>query len=79
MKQYLHYEHHGNLVWVRADLQGKHREYCLCYDCERFTPENGKNNCTTANLIYALCCECDLVLPVWECPYFNVRVNKDSV
>jgi len=67
---YERYEHHGNIVWVRRDLKGKHREYCLCHSCGRFKPDT-EENCVTANLIFAICKECDVVLPVWECPFFK--------
>ena len=71
-KLYERYKHHGVNVWVRWDLKGKHREYCLCFSCDRFKPDT-EDNCVTANLIFALCKECDLVTPVWECPFFSHR------
>jgi len=67
------YHHHDDIVWVRSDLKGKHREHCLCHSCTRFKPEHREMNCSTANLVYSVCCECGLVLPVWECPYFEER------
>ena len=73
MKQYLHKEHHGATVWVRSDLDGKHREHCLCWDCAKFHPDTPEN-CVTANLVFAVCKECDLVLPVWECPIFQIKL-----
>ena len=69
MKEYIEYEHHGADVWVRKDLKGKHRDYCLCFSCGRFNPDT-EDQCTTANLLFAVCKECDLVTPVFECPFF---------
>lgn len=66
----IRYEHHGEIVAVREDLKGKHREYCLCFQCDRFIPEDRERNCRTAELLYAVCRECGLTTPVWECPYF---------
>lgn len=73
MKLYLHKEHHGTTIWVRSDLDGKHREYCLCWDCNKFHPDDRTKNCRIANLVFAVCQECGLVLPVWECPLFTVK------
>ena len=69
MIEFEQYEHHGEIVWVRKDLRGKHREHCLCFKCENFKPGT-KENCTAAKLVYSLCRSCDLVTPVWECPRF---------
>jgi hypothetical protein len=66
------YEHHGNLVKVREDLKGLHREYCLCWRCAKFFPENREENCIIADMIYTLCVIEKLVLPVWECPEFEL-------
>jgi hypothetical protein len=63
------YRHHGEIVWVRSDLKGKHRENCLCYSCTHFIPGEPEN-CPRANLIYGVCVMLDMVLPVWECPEF---------
>ena len=65
------YEHHGRMVHVRSDLKGLHRDHCLCYSCKRFKPDK-KENCRIAKEVYALCVREDLVLPVWECPLFEV-------
>ncbi len=63
--------HHSNLrVWVRSDLKGKHRDHCLCFDCKKFRP-GLKGNCHTAQMLYEVCVEHDLVTPVWECRKFE--------
>ena len=69
-KLFERYEHHGNLVWVRTDLKGKHRDHCLCFSCRRFLPGSDKN-CAIAKRIYTNCIELKLVTPVWECPCFR--------
>ena len=67
------YEHHGNKVWVRSDLKGKHREHCLCFSCQKFSPNNDLTNCLKARRIFKTCVDFGLVTPVWECPdYFPI-------
>jgi len=63
------YEHHGKKVWVRQDLMGQHREYCLCYSCASFKP-NTPENCPIAQANYEFCVRHNVTLPVWECPIF---------
>jgi len=63
------YKHHGRHVKVRADLKGKHWDYCLCNLCARFVA-GSEENCAIARDVYAVCVKHDLVTPVWECPAF---------
>lgn len=65
------YKHHGIKVFVRKDLKGKHRDYCLCFKCERFNISDPAKSCYIANMIYSTCVKYNLVLPVWECPKFK--------
>ena len=67
------YEHHGELVWVRANMKGMHRAFCLCFSCEKFHPgdPNDSNNCPIAKQVYATCVDRGIVSPVWECPEFD--------
>jgi len=51
------YKHHGVEVSVGKYLKGKHRDYCLCYLCKKFKPEN--RNCLHK-----------VTTPVWECKKF---------
>lgn len=76
MSKIIFYEHHGKYVGVREDLKGKHREYCLCWQCDNFKPENKEENCPIANLNFALDCLVNIVTPVWECPKFCKKSNK---
>jgi len=71
MKNFKKYIHHEKEVWVEMSLKGKHRENCLCYSCKKFNTENRDKNCKTANTLYALCVEFDVVTPVYECPNFE--------
>ena len=67
---YSQYEHHGNMVWVRDDLKGTHRESCLCFaPCQNFKPGTA-DNCVIAQRLYELDVEFGLVTPVYECPEF---------
>lgn len=70
MDNIIWYGHHNINVAVRESLQGKHRNYCLCFVCSRFKPENRAENCSMANLLYALDVHCGLTTPVWECPKY---------
>jgi len=70
---YENYEHHGAKVFVRSDLKGKHSKYCMCYSCDKFKPEDRKNNCKIASKLYEFCVDHDMVTPVWECPEFNKK------
>lgn len=73
MGKIIKYEHHGGRVYVDEDDKGKHREHCLCWRCARFNPGLPELNCPTANLVYAVCLECGVVLPVWECAFFEYK------
>ncbi len=67
------YKHHGNEVFVRKDLKGKHRDFCLCFRCKNFNIDVREENCYIANIIYDTCVKYKLVLPVWECPVFEKK------
>lgn len=67
------YLHHGVYVYADENLKGKHREHCLCWKCELFTPENHEANCKLANLNFSNCRLNNMVLPVYECPKFKER------
>ena len=71
MTVFTRYEHHGAEVSVREDLKGRHKEFCLCYSCDKFKPDKPEN-CPIAQENYELCVRRDLVLPVLECPEFEV-------
>lgn len=72
-KEYETYSHHGEEVKVRSDLKGKHREYCLCYSCNKFYPNDEKKNCPISNSVYDNCIEFNIVTPVWECGDFEEK------
>lgn len=69
------YEHHGDIVSVREDLKGRHREHCLCWqDCMWFKP-GSEDNCRIAQAVYNTCVLFDIVTPVWECPMYRSSPN----
>ena len=72
-KGYVRYDHHNLLVSVREDLKGRHREFCLCYDCKKFNPGDIELNCPVAQALYSFDRMEGLVTPVWECPTFLAR------
>ncbi len=76
MKSYEHFEHHGRLVWADTELKGKHREHCLCFQCEEFNPGMPETNCQIANLNYAVCIATGITTPVYECPKFDPKAES---
>jgi len=70
------YNHHGNEVWVRPDLKGKHREFCLCHVCKKLDMVNREKNCPIAKALYENCVKFKLVTPVWECPDFESKPEE---
>jgi hypothetical protein len=74
-KKYVQYEHHGKMVWVRKDLKGKHRDYCLCFNCKKLNLEIRKKNCTDANKLYDYCVKNNKTTPVFECEIFEQKDN----
>ena len=67
------YTHHGKEVSVRSDLKGKHREYCLCFKCEKLDIVNRGKNCKIADVIYFHCQMFNVTTPVFECGEFQKR------
>ena len=72
---YKQYVHHGKTVWVRDDLQGTHRQHCLCFACTKLNINDRKENCKIANELYKLCVKHNLTTPVFECPEFESKVT----
>jgi hypothetical protein len=72
---FIKYKHHSDdEVWVREDLKGRHREFCLCHKCKKLNVNDRDKNCPIANQLFNICLVNDLVTPVWECPQFE---NKE--
>jgi hypothetical protein len=65
------YKHHDINVFVREDLKGKHREYCLCWQCKKLIPEDRTLNCPIANSLFAFDQRNNVTTPVFECPIFE--------
>ena len=65
----IQYEHHGALVNVQATLQGRHKEFCLCYTCANFHP-NTLDNCLIAQATYEHNVRYSITTPMWECPAY---------
>jgi len=76
MDKFEHYKHHGQWVWVREELKGKHREHCLCFSCQLFNIDEPEKSCPIANSLYLFCVTNDMVLPVWECRIFVEMPQK---
>ena len=60
----------GQPVWVRDDLQGRQKEYCICWACQKFNPGAADKGCPTILAVLRLAAEKGVVLPVWACPTF---------
>ena len=61
----IRYRHHGTEVSVREELQGTHRDHCLCFDCGKFKPSQ-EGNCAIAETLYRVY----LTMPIFECPAY---------
>ncbi|NLG33745.1 MAG: hypothetical protein GX548_00155 [Lentisphaerae bacterium] len=71
--EYQPYAVNGRTVWGRADLQGKQKEYCICWACETFRPEAADKGCPIIRSVLALAAETGTILPVWACPAFAAK------
>ena len=71
MSKIVRYVHHGQVVSVREDLKGTHREHCLCFQCANFKPDDALHNCPIAQDTYMNCVKHGVVTPVFECPKFK--------
>ena len=69
------YNHHGVEVSVISELKGKHRDHCLCFRCKKFDFDPAKN-CPIANLLFAVCIQCHITTPVYECKEFEIEEKK---
>jgi hypothetical protein len=76
--QIIWYKHFDTLVAVRNDLKGKHREFCLCFRCGRFSPDDKEMNCPMAELLFSIDKFFHLTTPVWECPQFINKISGDD-
>ncbi|MDD4873676.1 MAG: hypothetical protein PHE15_01700 [Dehalococcoidales bacterium] len=65
------YTHHGKEVYVKSELKGQHRDYCLCYSCEIFNVNNPILKCKIADELYNFCVKHNTVTPVFECPKYK--------
>jgi len=73
--KYIQYKHHGEYVFVRDDLFDRHKEYCLCYKCQKFKPKEDNINCEIAKSLFKLDCRYHIVTPVWECKKFEEKTK----
>ena len=67
------YNHHGVEVYTNKETMGKHREFCLCFQCSKLNIEERQKNCPIANAIYDNCVKFNLTTPVFECPVFEEK------
>lgn len=66
---------HTRYYHVRKHLNGKHKDHCLCYICERFKPGSG-DNCVVAQSLYEFNIKHEVTTPVWECGDFKSKISK---
>ena len=67
------YAANGRTVWGRADMQGKQKEYCICWACRKFKPEAEDKGCPIIRSVLGLAAETGTILPVWACPEFSKK------
>lgn len=77
MKETEIYNHHGRDVHVISELKGKHREHCLCFQCEKFNEDRSKN-CHIANKLFKSCVRFGVVTPVYECPEYVRKADAGT-
>jgi hypothetical protein len=70
---YENYEKNNKKSWVRSDLKGKQKEFCMCWDCKKFNPEAEDKGCSIIKTVLSLASEKNIVLPVWECGQFEQK------
>lgn len=58
---------------VRDDLNNRQKEFCMCWDCEKFKPETNDKGCPIIFQVLQLASNHNIVLPVWECQLFTVK------
>lgn len=75
MNEIIRFLHHGTPVFGYEHLMGKHRDHCLCFQCEKFVFDREKN-CRIANLLYAVDLQCGITTPVFYCAEFIKGENK---
>lgn len=71
-RKFVQVVHHGRKVFAMAELQGKHREHCLCYACDKMRPGQ-PDHCRIAAHLYSFCVLIGMTTPVYECPEFKPR------
>jgi len=70
---YESYERNGKRAWVRSDLKGRQKEFCMCWDCGNFKPEAENKGCPIINGVLTMAAAENIVLPVWECGEFQQK------
>ena len=70
---YEKYERSGKTAWVRSDLKGRQKQFCMCWDCRRFSPESEDKGCPVIRQVLKVAADSNIVLPVWECELFEVK------
>ena len=70
---YENYARSGKQAWVRSDLKGRQKEFCMCWDCRTFQPEAADKGCPTILGVLKMAAEKNIVLPVWECGEFQAK------
>lgn len=70
---YENYERNGKKAWVRSDLKGRHKEFCMCWDCKKFTPDTEDKGCPIIKQVLDTAAHHNIVLPVWECGVFAAK------
>ena len=72
------YKHWASDVAVMKHLKGKHWDYCLCWLCEDFQPNDHSKNCLIATGVYEMNVNFNIVTPMWECPIFCPIEEKST-
>jgi hypothetical protein len=77
MGEIIKWIHHGKEVFTDEDQMNQHRIHCLCFRCKLLNTEDREKNCPIANKLFVICVESDITAPVFECPKFLNKENRN--
>ena len=76
MSRYIDYKRHGQSVAVRKDLKGNHNKLCMCWDCEKFLPQDPDKNCYVNQAMRRQSTAFGITTPIVECVNCRERRSK---
>lgn len=78
MGRIIRYKNNMSSVAVDEDLQGKHKDYSLCYRCSRLDLSDPEKNCRFFEIYNSVNKALSMVTAVWECACFIERKEEKN-